>query len=95
MSAAGDIAAALNAVMAEVASASERVAGGKPADIADLPERMTPICTAISELPRDEALAYAPSVRALLAALDRITVLLRERRDAMRQRLDQLEAMQP
>jgi replicative DNA helicase len=94
MSSPVDIAAALDAVMAEVVSASERIAGGKPADVTNLPDKMAPICAAIAELPRAEALAYAPSVQTLIAALDTMTGMLRERRDAMRQRLGQLESMQ-
>ncbi|HUN50345.1 MAG TPA: hypothetical protein VMU42_04490 [Candidatus Sulfotelmatobacter sp.] len=95
MSEASEIAGALSAVMADVAFAAGQVAAGKPADITDLPARVAPICAAIAALPRAEALAYAPEVGALMAALDTMTGMLTERRDALRRRLEQLDAMQP
>jgi hypothetical protein len=86
-----DISQALEAVVAEVARAGASAASGEPVHMEDLPDRMAPICAAIAALPKAEAQSYAPTVRALIEELDAISGMLRERRDALRRRLADLD----
>ncbi|HYM33317.1 MAG TPA: hypothetical protein VEU47_18610 [Candidatus Cybelea sp.] len=82
-----DIARALDDVVSEVARAGVALADGRAVEIGDLPDRVAPICQAIAALPKDQAVGYAPVVRSLMEKLDALTGGLRQRRDALRQKL--------